>query len=162
MRVGFGVKRLGPSPEAKGVRRSLLDRLAALQEQRLETHLREDEGAEIAAGTGADHHRPRGGLASGADLAHEAIAGVAGRLQVRVTLEAFEQLALEFRLEFQLQAVGDLNRRLTPGIHAFFDHAVHEQRRRIDLEAFADGWSEIRLLVVERQFQLAQSQHHRF
>ena len=31
-----------------------------------------------------------------------------------------------------------------------------------DLEAFADGWSEIRLLVVERQFQLAQSQHHRF
>ena len=37
---------------------------------------------------------------------------------------------------------------------------MREQGRWIDLEAFADGWSEVRFLVIQRQLQLAQSQHH--
>jgi len=37
---------------------------------------------------------------------------------------------------------------------------VLEQGRWIDLEALADGWSEIPVPVIERQLQLAQSQHH--
>jgi len=37
---------------------------------------------------------------------------------------------------------------------------VREQGRWIDLEVFADSWSEVRFLVIQRQLQLAQSQHH--
>src|SRR5206468_6881631 len=59
LHVRFGVEG-PPAPEPEGVDRALADLLAALEDDRPEAHLRQQQGGEEAAGPDADHHGPPG------------------------------------------------------------------------------------------------------
>ncbi len=79
LHVGFRVE-LAPPPQAPGVPGALADQLAALQDDRAEPHLREDQPGEQAARPRPDHDRARACAIRGRP-GHGSIAGVGRRLR---------------------------------------------------------------------------------
>ena len=80
LHVGFRVEHR-PAPQAPGVLGALAHDLAALEDDRPEAHLRQDQAGEQAARAGADHDRPRRAVA--AARCAEAIAHVGRGRQLR-------------------------------------------------------------------------------
>ncbi len=85
LHVRFGVEHAA-APQAPGVLGALAYRAAALENERLEAHLGQDEGGEDAARAEADDDRPRpsAGREVGRRLRDQAIAGVGGGPDVAV------------------------------------------------------------------------------
>ena len=81
------------APQAPGVLGALAHLLAALEDERAQAHLRQDQRGKDAAGPEADDHRARArrGVEVGRRMADEAVARVGRRANVRVALEAREQ-----------------------------------------------------------------------
>ena len=94
--IGFRVEGALAAPEAEGVGAALLHRLAPLQQQWPQAHLGQQQRAEIAAGAGPHHHRPRDRALlqptadGGAGVGYWLIAAGLGRLQLAVAAEALE------------------------------------------------------------------------
>jgi hypothetical protein len=82
-------------------------------------------------------------------------------LKLVVAAEALQQPLLQLGFQLQLHAVGELDRLAAARIHAAFHHPVLQQLLGLQVEAAADGLPEGRLVVVEGQLQLMQSQWHR-
>ena len=157
--VGLRVERAFALPEAEGIGAAFLHRFAALQQQGLQAHLGQQQGAEVAAGAGTHHHRP-GQIGAGWCLSHQLVGGVGSGLQVRVAFEAFEQTLLLARLEAEFHAVGQLDVALAAGIHAALHHPGRlQQQVGLKLQAAAEGFADRFGLVVERQLQFVEPQH---
>ena len=75
--------------------------------------------------------------------------------------EPLQQPLLQLGLQLQLHAVGELDGLAATGIHAAFHHPVLQQLLGLQLQPPADGLPEGRLVVVERQLELMQSQRQR-
>ena len=74
--------------------------VAAFQDQRAKTHLRQDQPGEQATGAAADHHRSRrqgGGRRPG----HEAVGGIRRRPDMAVAAQPFEYRCLVVHLDIQ-------------------------------------------------------------
>ena len=158
--IGAGIEAAAALPEAEGVRGALLDRLAALQQQRPPAHLGQQQGGEVATGAGTHHHRAqlRGGpLGPG----HGAVAAVRGRTQVGVAGVAAQQAAPGSILELQVEAVHQGDGAAPPGIDAALHQVVATQFTGGEPQPAGDGHLQVGGAVVERQFQLAEAQHGR-
>ena len=104
--VGFGIEHAS-APEAPGVFRSLAHDLAALQQDRGEAHLGEDQGGEQAAWAGADDDWAKGGALR--CVAEVAVGHVRRRADVLVGLETGEDGGLVAHVE--VEGVDELDRR---------------------------------------------------
>ena len=134
LHVGFRIENpLAPEPE--GVDGALADLLAALQDDRAESHLRQQQAREEAAGPHADHHRPHRQIPR--RLGYEAIGGVRRRPDMRVAAKPPEDLLLAGRLDVEM--VDERDRTLFAGIEAAPEDRIADQLPRLDAELFEDG-----------------------
>ncbi len=156
LHVGFWIQN-PPPPQAPGVLGPLAHDLAAVQDDRPESHLGENQPREQATRAGADHHWARsGGLRRPGD---EAVAGVGRRLDAAVPGEA--------RQHFGLVPQGDVHRidhgdgRFPARVVGPAHHGEIDQVLRRRAEALQDGGRQRLRPVTERQLQFGQSQHGR-
>ena len=155
LHIALGIER-APAPQAPGILGPLAHDLAAVEDDRPQPHLRQDQTGEQAAGSRADHHRPRPAPAPGRG-GDEFVVGVGRRPHMRVVGEAGQHGGLV--LERRVHRIDHGDRRLLAGVIAPSgdgegqdvgggDEEPRRQRRRQRLGRMA-----------QRQFQIGNAQH---
>ena len=143
------------APQIPGVARAFAHGFAAFEHDRPESHLREHQGREQSARAEADHERPQRQCCR--CLGDHAIAGIGGHADMRIVFAARKHRGLVAqghveRIDKQdcaalarvIAALGDLQR----------------QQLRVGDRQFAQhGLAQRRLGMVQRQFDIGQSQH---
>ena len=152
--VGFGVEHAAP-PQVPRVLGPLAHDLAAIEDDRPESHLRQDQPGEQSARSRADDHRPLCPLGC---LRDEFIAGVRGLLDVAVLAKAREDRALI--LHVHVDRIDQLDVGLVARIVRAPGDDVANQFAWSDAQPLADRGGQGLLCVVQRQCQFGQAKHH--
>ena len=153
--VGLRVQ-LALAPQAPGVLGPLAHDLAAIDDDRLETHLGQDQAGEQAAGTGADHDRART-VETLRRLGHELVVGVGPDADVIVALEALQHRG--FVAQGHVDRIDHQDRGLAARVvGAARDREAH-QVAVLDPQALDDGGLHRVRRVAERQLQFRNTQH---
>ena len=154
LHVGFRIE-FAPAPQAEGVPGALTHRFAALQDDRTQAHLRQDQTGEEAAGSGADHHRTLRRFFP--CLGHEVIRHVRGACHVGVAPEARQRCILV--AQFNIHGVDQADDCRLARIHgATLDRELREPGF-LDLQFVQQCALERGLGMVEGEFYFSQSQH---
>jgi hypothetical protein len=141
---------LAPAPKAPSVLRALAHHLAAVEDDRPEAHLREDQPREQPARPGADHHGPEAAIVL-RRLRHELVGHVGCRFKVLVAREARQHRGLVGQLD--IDRVDQLDGVASPRVVAAAIDAVALQLRGGDAETLCDGLGHRLGRVVERQIE---------
>ena len=154
LHVGFGVEH-ALAPQAPGVLGALAHRLAALQHDRPEAHLRQHQRGEDAAGAEADDDRAFGQLLG--RMADEVVVHVRRRCEVAVVAEFLQQRSLV--LHFHVDRVDQQQRVLLARVVAALEDAEAEKLVVRQFQALQDRRAQGLGRMVEREFEFSQSQH---
>ena len=151
--VGFGVEHAAP-PQPPRVLGPLAHDLPALEDDRAEPHLREDQPGEQSARPRADHHRARRIRRGGGDVA---IAGVGRALDVAILAQPREHLRLVAQRDVDRVDERDVRlvARIMPATH---DLVAHEIARRHP-QPLDDRSGDRFVGVMQREGQVGQAQH---
>ncbi len=158
LHVGLGVQHTA-APQAPGVLRALAHRLAALEHDRRQAHLGQDQGCEQAAGAETDD---QGAQAPGAIEARwrvgsESVARVGRRPHMGVRRQAGEHRG--FACNFAVDGVDQLDRRLLARVVGAPEDGELRQIGVPHAEPRHDGRPQCALGMAERQAQFGQTQH---
>jgi hypothetical protein len=154
LHVGFRIQHM-LAPQPPGVLRALAHRLAALQHNGLEAHLRQHQRGEDAAGAEADHQRTfRQVLRRVAD---EVVVHVRRRRQVAVVAEFLQQRRLVFHLD--VDRINHQQRVLFARIVAALENAEADKLIVRQFQALQNRRAQGFRRMVEREFEFSQSQH---
>ena len=135
LHVRFGIEHAA-APQAPGVLGAFAHHLAAIEDDRAEAHLRQDQAGEQAAGAGADHHRARAGAVR-RRLRDEAIVGVGRRHHMAVVGEPGEQRG--FVAHRDVDRIDEQDRGLPARVIGAAGDAVIEQILGRDAQSRDDG-----------------------
>ena len=152
--VGFRIQRV-LAPQAPGVLGPFTHRLAAFEDDRPETHLRQHQSSEQAAGAGADDDRALGEVFRG--TGNEAIGHVRRRDQMSLVGEAGAYC--RFVAQGQVNRIDEQDGGFLARIVASAKDGVVEQVGIGDAEALHDGRAQCVRRMIERQFQFIEAQH---
>ena len=140
------------APEAEGVDGAFAHHLAALEDQRAQAHLGQDQRGEQAARAGADDDRALVGVVALQLLAagDEFVAGVGRRHDVGVVLEAGQHR--RFVAQFGVDRVDQHDGAAFARVVTALEHGKPEQGAGIDAEARQQRVAQRGLGMVERKF----------
>jgi hypothetical protein len=154
LHVGFRVEHV-LAPQAPGVLGALAHRLAALQYDRPETHLRQYQRGEDPARAETDDDRAFRQMLGG--VPDEVIFHVGRRREVTVVAEFLQQRRLAFH--FDVDRVDQQQRMLFARIVAALEDAERDERFIRQFQALEDRRAQGPGRMIERQFEFSQSQH---
>ena len=154
LHVRLGMQ-LALAPQVPGVLRAFAHFLAAVEDDRAESHLRQDQPGEQPARAEADHQRPVSAARRG--LGHEVVAGVRRGLHVGIVGEALQQFG--FARGVDVQRIDQHDRAALAGVVAAPGDAVAGECGGFDVQPLEDRGGERGLAVIERQLEVGQSQH---
>ena len=143
--VAFGLELPAP-PQAPGVLGALAHDPAAIEDDRAEPHLRQDQPREEPARPRADHHRTAALVRAGAR--DRAIAGVRRRLEMRVAREARQHRRLVAQRD--VHRVDHRDRRFFARVIGTARDSVRDQLLGADAKPRADRGSQRVGGVAER------------
>ncbi|PAV73697.1 hypothetical protein WR25_23453 [Diploscapter pachys] len=153
--VRFGVE-LATPPQTPGILGALAHHLAAIDDDRAESHLGEDQAREQATRPRPDHHRPWPGVIR-RRLGNEAIAGVRRRPDVAVAAAAGQHRALV--LHRHVDGIDELDVHLVARVIRPPRHRIAHQIARPDPQPIPDRRRQRLLGMIEGEFQLIDAQH---
>ena len=159
--IRFGVQD-ALAPQAPGVLGPFADLLAALQHDRPQAHLGQDQRDEDAAGAKADDHRtrPLAGVEVGRRMADELVAGVRRRLDVGVAAVALQQRGLGGGVaDLAVDGIDQDHRGLLARVIAALEDGEGAELRVGDAEPLQDGGAQGLLGVVEGQAEFVDADH---
>jgi hypothetical protein len=153
--VGFGFQHRA-APQAPGVLGPVTHRLAALDDDGLQTHLRQDQRRQKPAGTGADHDRARTAPALGRHD-RELVAEVRGRLHMRIAVMPLQHGILI--PHHGIDRVDQLDRGFLARIVAAPEHGEADQVFLRDAQLGQHRRFQRGRFMVQRQGQVGQADH---
>ena len=158
LHVRFGLQ-FAAAPQAPGVLRALAHRLATLQHDRPQAHLREHQRGEDAARPEAHHHRARSGRGRKVSrrMADEVVAGVGRGADARVGGVRLQHRG--FVVEVAIDGVGQHDRALLARVDTALEDRERGQCVRRHRQARDDRGAQGVFGVVERQAQLGDAEH---
>ena len=151
--VGFGVEHAAP-PQAPRVLGPFANHLAAVEDDRPEAHLRQDQAGEQAARAGADDDRP---LDPRRCLRDELVAGVRRRLDVAVLAKAREHRALV--LHIHVDRIDQLDIGIVARIVRAARNDMTHQVAGANAQSLADRRRQRLGRMMQRQGKFGQSEH---